>query len=221
MPESDKNILVFSPYMFKLYKDCPAKFYYRYAEQIQSPVLDKNFQTGKNIHALASYYLKGQDISKFENVLTPKESELWSVLRSNDYLKYDVAGVEKGFSIRIKDVWYGGRMDAVVTDGENYYVLDYKTGSVNQDMTYDYQTMIYLLACDSLFDGYKTLSFVYLDLKNNKEIKVVFNEQLKSEYIEKLDNTVKEIKAFDITGYKNMTECKCEYSKLCTANSTL
>ena len=53
---------IISPNMLKLFYDCPAKFYYRYIKQIPIPMLDKNFTTGKNIHAIASYYLNKKQI---------------------------------------------------------------------------------------------------------------------------------------------------------------
>ena len=76
-----KDLDIIYPGMLRLYSDCPLKFYWRYKEQLSVPILDKNFSVGKNLHALASYYLKNENIDKFEAVLTEKEREFWLFLK--------------------------------------------------------------------------------------------------------------------------------------------
>ena len=56
--------LMISPNMLKTYELCPRKFYLRYVKNISMPVNDDIFEFGKNIHALASYYLRGENIDK-------------------------------------------------------------------------------------------------------------------------------------------------------------
>ena len=63
----------FSPNMLKTYELCPKKFYLKYVKNISMPVNDDIFEFGKNIHALASYYLRGENIDKMENSLTERE----------------------------------------------------------------------------------------------------------------------------------------------------
>jgi CRISPR/Cas system-associated exonuclease Cas4 (RecB family) len=48
--------------MLKTFEQCPKKFYFRYVKSISMPVNDEVFETGKNVHALASYYLKKENI---------------------------------------------------------------------------------------------------------------------------------------------------------------
>ena len=52
----------FSPNMLKTYENCPKKFHFRYIKNLNMPVNDEQFDLGKNIHALASYYLKKENI---------------------------------------------------------------------------------------------------------------------------------------------------------------
>ena len=209
------DITVFSPHMLKLFQSCPAKFYYRYIEQIPSPVHDKGFQTGRNIHALASYYLKGINIAKFEEVLSAKETEMWKRLKSKKYFDYEIIGIEKSIISRIKNYWIGGRLDALVKKDKDYYILDYKTGGVDIDMRYDLQTMVYLTTCDRFIENYDSLSFVYIDLKEDKEVTVLYNSDLKEEYTQKLTDLCMSIEKFDISKYNKPDFCKCEYEKLC------
>ena len=58
----------FSPNMLKTYELCPKKFYLKYVKNISMPVNDDIFEFGKNIHALASYYLRGEYIDKMEKI---------------------------------------------------------------------------------------------------------------------------------------------------------
>ena len=215
MTKTVQDIGVISPNLLKLFEDCPIKFYYRYIEQIPAPNLDKNFTTGKNIHALAAYYLKNLDIEKFENALDSKESILWNYLKKTPYFKYDVVGIEKYISAKLDNCWIGGRIDAIVKDNEDYYILDYKTGEVKDDMTFDFQTMIYLLVCDEMFPIKKSLSFIYLDLKQKREVKTVLTEELKQEYKQRLLNLYKKIASFNPKNFTPPEVCKCEYSKIC------
>ncbi|MCR5266109.1 MAG: PD-(D/E)XK nuclease family protein [Cyanobacteria bacterium RUI128] len=213
-----EKIDIISPHAFKLFAECPAKFYYRYCEQISAVTLDKSFQTGKNIHSMASYFLKGQNIKKFESALSDKEKELWSGLKENKYFSYEIVGVEKSISCRTGMFWIGGRLDALVRNGNDYYILDYKTGGVSDDMTYDYQTMVYLTACDMLLDDYNSLSFVYLDLKNKKEVVVDYTSDLRVEYTEKLQKAAERIDNFNIETFGKCNFTNCEYLKICKPN---
>ena len=52
--------------MLKTYELCPKKFYLKYIKGINMPVNDDMFEFGKNIHALASYYLRGENLENME-----------------------------------------------------------------------------------------------------------------------------------------------------------
>lgn len=208
---------IISPAMLNLYKDCDLKFYYQYVEQVSAPILDEKFVEGKNIHSLASYYLNGHNIEKYYSQLSKKERKYWDYLKACDYFKYDVVGVEKSLSMKIDDYWVGGRLDAIVKNGDDYYIIDYKTGGVISDKTYDYQTIVYLLVCDEYFKNKKSLTFVYLDLKNQKEVKICFNETLKTDYVERIKTVCAGMCSMDYSklGKTVCSELNCQYSKFC------
>ena len=71
----------YSPNMLKTYEICAKKFYLKYVKNISMPVNDDIFEFGKNIHALASYYLRGENIDKMENSLTERERLVWEYLK--------------------------------------------------------------------------------------------------------------------------------------------
>ena len=191
------------------------KFFLRYIEQIPSPTLDINFSIGKNIHALASYFLKRLNIEKFEKALSGKEVEYWNFLKGCRYFNLELMGIEKSVSMRLDKYWIGGRMDAIVKENNDYYILDYKTGGVKDDMKYDPQTMIYLLLCESLYKDYNSINFVYIDVKNKKEVIINLTDELKSEYEKRLLEICNKMHNIKPTILKPSQACKCEYSKAC------
>ena len=118
-------------------------------------------------------------------------------------------------SIKLSDFWLGGRLDAIVHKENDYYILDYKTGSIPQNPEYDPQTMIYLLCADRYIKNYDSLSFVYIDLKNKQNYVIKFNEQLKEKYEKELINICSLIDSDSLYAC-NKNSCKyCEYGKIC------
>ena len=210
-----KDLGIISPAMMKLFQSCPLKFYFRYIENISAPVLDKNFLLGKRIHTIASYYLNKENITDFLTSLSNVEVGYFNFLKDSEYFKYDVVGTEKSISVKINDFWIGGRIDAVVRNDRDYYILDYKTGGVLEDMTYDFQTMVYLLLCEKFYPEYNNLSFVYIDLKNSRCKVISFNDNLKIEYEGRLTEICAAMTAFNRLKFKKQCDDNCEYSKLC------
>ena len=199
--------------MLKTYELCPLKFYYKYVENISMPVNDEIFEFGKNIHALASYYLRGENIEKMEQALTPKEFDVWSYLKSLKYFEYKVINTEYTLNIKLDKYIFSGRLDALVKDGDRYYILDYKTGSVPKNPKYDYQTMIYILAVKEFYQT-SNVTFVYLDLKNRDEMRIEFSDKQAGEYEKKLCETAEKMNRTEKAG-RLKKECNCEYSLIC------
>lgn len=204
---------IISPNMLKTYELCPKKFYFRYVKNISMPVDDTVFETGKNIHALASYYLRKENIDKMEKSLNSHESELWSYLKSTKYFGYECVNTEYNLAVKLGSHFFGGRLDALVKDEEDkYYILDYKTGSAPKNAVYDYQTIVYILAVRKFFKTDK-IAFVYLDLRQKKDVVIELTEPLIKEYETKLLSTELLIDAEDFTPKHD--KCPCEYDLIC------
>ena len=206
---------LYSPNMLKTFELCPKKFYFRYVKNVSMPTNDEIFELGKNIHALASYYLKKEELSKMELSLSERERHIWDYLRSVKYFSYETVISEQSLSVKVGDYFFGGRLDAVVRDGEKFYILDYKTGSAPKNAKYDYQTMIYLLAVKAF---YKTdnVVFVYLDLKNKEEIEIKLTNSSVNEYENKLIEVAQKIEQQDFFAFnKKADRCACEYNIIC------
>ena len=207
----------YSPNMLKTFEECPRKFDFRYIQGIQMPVNDEIFEFGKNIHALASYYLRKENIDKMEKSLTDKESKVWNYLKSSKYFSYDVINTEYNLAVRVGKHFFGGRLDALVKNGEQYYILDYKTGSAPKNAKYDYQTMIYALCVHEFFKTDNVI-FVYIDLRHKEEVCIKLTESLVSEYKSKLQQISEKIDTFEHAPKKQ--SCidelnNCEFSIIC------
>ena len=202
----------FSPNMLKTFELCPKKFYFRYVKNISMPNNDEIFELGKNIHALASYYLRKENIHKMEQSLNDKEKVIWEYLKNISYFSYETINTEYNLSVKKGNVFFGGRLDALVKNNEKYYILDYKTGSAPKNAKFDFQTIIYLLAVRAF---YKTddVTFVYIDLKNKTESKIELTADLVDEYENKLTNIAEKINSEEFV--KKSKDCKCEYSIIC------
>jgi CRISPR/Cas system-associated exonuclease Cas4 (RecB family) len=207
----------FSPNMLKTYQSCPKKFYYRYVDGVNVPMSATPFEKGKKIHALANYFLQGVNISRIETALTDSEREVWKTLLANPFFQKDYFKSEYQLSCKIGEFWVGGRLDAVVTTGDEFYILDYKTGSIPKNPEYDYQTMVYLLALDRFLKGkYSSLSFVYINLKDKQNHVIQFIPTLKFEYEKRIIDICTQINN-DTIYQINANSCsRCEYAKICS-----
>ena len=204
--------------MLKIIEECPRKYFYMYVDKISLPQNKKLFEKGKNIHAIASYFIKKFDVSKLENALTTEEKDIWKYLKNTKYFGYELINSEYQISFKLDDNWFGGRLDALVKNKEDYYILDYKTGAIPKNPEFDFQTMIYLLAVDRLLNRkYKSLNFVYLDLKNKDEKIINFSDDFKQKYEENLKKVAKKIEISQsfqkISNQGN--KCNCDYYKFC------
>lgn len=213
----------YSPNMLKTFKSCPLKYKFKYIDRISLPQKASFFEKGKKVHALANYYLKGDDISKFEPTLNENEKIAWNNLKSNEFFSYKYVNSEYNLSCKIGDYWIGGRLDAIVkkhkNESETYYILDYKTGSIPQKPEYDYQTMVYLLCLSSapFITPQDEIKFVYIDLKNNQNCVIDFTQEKKVEYEKAITTICSNIENIQIPeNIEHQKMCDfCEYKKIC------
>lgn len=213
----------YSPNMLKTFKSCPLKYKFKYIDRISLPQKASFFEKGKKVHALANYYLKGDDISKFEPTLNENEKIAWNNLKSNEFFSYKYVNSEYNLSCKIGDYWIGGRLDAIVkkhkNESETYYILDYKTGSIPKNPEYDYQTMVYLLCLYSapFITPQDEIKFVYIDLKNNQNCVIDFTQEKKLEYekaITTICSNIENIQIPEDIEHQKMCDF-CEYKKIC------
>ena len=203
--------------MLKTYQTCLQKYWIKYEEKLIMPQKSSYFEKGKNIHALANYYLRGDNIDKFIPVLTPEELQLWTLLQNNVYFQKQYVKSEYNLSCKVGDIWVGGRIDAIVKDENCHYILDYKTGAIPNNPEYDYQTMVYLLCLSKLLRKTDGLNFVYIDLKNNLNHLINFSAEKKQKYeksIIEICESIKNIQPQDEVEYSKKCDF-CEYKRVC------
>lgn len=212
MENSDCMFALYSPNMLKTFQQCERKFFFKYVKKISMPVNDAIFEFGKNIHALASYYLKKENIDKMEYSLNAKEREVWEALKGIKYFSYEFVESEYNLSVKIGNYIFGGRIDAIVKNNDEYFILDYKTGAVPKNPKFDYQTMIYIMAVKEFFKS-ERVNFVYIDLKNKDEVKIKYTDELGNDYKSRLIKVVEKINSNELSEKK--ADCSCEYSSIC------
>ena len=174
--------MIISPNMLKTVTSSKEMFIQKYIYNNPEFTLNAPFKKGKEIHALANYYLSGQNIEKLENSLDLNQMKLWNTVKNSKYFKFQCIESEYQINAKIDKFWIGGRIDSVMKNDKNYYILDYKTGEIPDNAKYDYQTMVYLYCMDKLLKNYDSLNFVYIGLRDNEIEKITLNETLKKEY---------------------------------------
>lgn len=205
----------FSPNMLKTFETCPQKYYFKYIEKISVPQKNNLFEKGKKVHALANYYLRGDDISKMEKALNSEELKLWEILKQNEFFNKTYVNSEYNLSCKVDNYWIGGRLDALMKDDKNYYILDYKTGSIPKNPEYDYQTVTYLLCASKMYGD--NIKFVYIDLKNNQNSIINFNSTKAQEYEKRITDICNKITNTQFSEeIEHSKICDfCEYKKIC------
>lgn len=205
----------FSPNMLKTFETCPQKYYFKYIEKISVPQKNNLFEKGKKVHALANYYLRGDDISKMEKALNSEELKLWEILKQNEFFNKTYVNSEYNLSCKVDNYWIGGRLDALMKDDKNYYILDYKTGSIPKNPEYDYQTITYLLCASKMYGD--NIKFVYIDLKNNQNSIIDFNTAKAQEYEKRITDICNKITNTQFPEeIEHSKICDfCEYKKIC------
>ncbi len=199
----------FSPNMLKTFETCPQKYLFKYVQKISMPQKSSHFEKGKKIHALANYYLRGDDISKLETALDEDELKIWENLKQNEFFQKTYVASEYNLSCKVGEYWIGGRLDALVKDENYYYILDYKTGQIPKNPEYDFQTMVYLLCASKKFGN--NIKFVYIDLKNNQNCVIDFDKDYEKPILE-MCNKIKNAKP----SVEHSKKCEfCEYRKIC------
>lgn len=205
----------FSPNMLKTFEACPVKYHFKYIQKISVPQKNTLFEKGKKVHALANYYLRGDNISKLEKALNSEEKTIWEILKKNEYFQKSYINSEYNISCKVGNYWIGGRLDALMKDENNYYILDYKTGSIPKNPEYDYQTSVYLLSASKMYG--KNIKFIYIDLKNNQNCIIDFTPEKEKEYeknILAICDKITNAQLPEEIEHSKMCEF-CEYRKIC------
>lgn len=149
---------------------------------------------GERFHGLICYYLKNFNIEKYENALSEEEKIIWTKVKNSSIVQAAKEAqkkyVEQPFYVKEqlsdKEFYLTGRFDAVIKNGEDYIILDWKTKNLPKNPEFDIQTMVYTFCASKLFKT-KKIKMVYYSLEMGLNIEVDYRE----EYSDKIKEIVK------------------------------
>lgn len=159
-------IKTFSANSLNLFLKSKDEFYKAFVLKIPSLYMENYAKSGKKLHALISYKLRGLDVKKIKNTLSDKEKIYWDNIYENEIFKLNTIAVEQSFLVKIDNYWLTGRFDAIFENNEKILVYDWKTGKIPGED--DLQTLVYLYCASKL---YKTdnLCVTYVSLADKSE----------------------------------------------------
>lgn len=220
--------------MFNTWKKCKAKYYYKYIKKVNWPEFGSDFKTGKEIHALADYSLRGQNIEHLLENASEEVKLLWENFNNLDILNIKLIVTEWPFNAKVPNsqYWLNGRIDAIFYDEitSKYIIADWKSSeNLDKAINQSYQHLIYMYSlCNSCNDlgleiAPENLVFQYIQLSNNHNIEIFEYslEQYKNNEKEFL-KIIKEIENYSeiiATGSQSKDACNdryCGYMQLCS-----
>ncbi len=221
---------IYTAGMLKTFDECPQKYKLMYEEHLETPMDNHFANVGKKIHMLINYYLKGENISKFLQILHNDENlELLKLWNNFEKLKIKSAiKSEYTFNVGLSlNTRLSGRIDAIRKVGNFYEIMDWKCGnSKNIKPEEDLQTKVYLYSLYTALKYYgkieqpNQLSMTYYFLKEDKSQTVFFSDENLENYKNLLITKIQKIvenKDFQCT---NNLKCeKCNFKILCKGTS--
>lgn len=214
--------------MLKDWKTCRCKYYFKYIKKISIPKREENFELGKKVHALISYYLNGFDMSIMEKAAGDEVLLHYKSILTHPLIKQEHILSEWGFTVGVGSTsnTFVGRIDAVFYDkkSKKYTIADWKTGMKIPDAAVtDIQAQIYLYSFYRAQSDLgitiepEDLSFVFIQTPSLRESRVDFSKELYEKFEADFLNEIKNIQ--NCTQKPECTDnssCKfCEYKFMC------
>ena len=214
--------------MLKDWKTCKNKYFYKYIKKVIIPKSEENFELGRKVHAMISYYLNGFDMTLMEKAAGEEVLSHYKSILKHPLLEQAHFLSEWGFNVSVgdtKDI-FTGRIDAVFYDKKNnkYTIADWKTGmKIPENPVSDVQAQIYLYAFYRAQNdlGIKflpeDLSFVFVQTPSLNESRVDFSKELYEKFENDFISEIKAMKKCPIPeAYEEIHECRfCEYKYMC------
>lgn len=210
------------------YLECPRRYYYKYIKNIKESRFGNKdaLEFGNIVHSTLCEYFKKSPYNfdkneflslynNYENTTPTLKNELFKIKldafesEQNKHFKdgFSVKDCELGIEVEFNGVPIMGNIDRVDINGDDIWLIDYKTGNiVDKSLQLAFYQMLYLAKFHKETKGY------FYSLKDNK-----FVENKKS--IDDLScelNKLKEISNTQICFTQNTKNCNnCPYETLC------
>lgn len=222
---SKDNTQTYTLAKLQMYDECPQKYKLCYIDRVH---IVENIQklnaskTGTNIHNIVNFYLKGMDVSKLVNALSPREKILWHNFKNSEIKNLNYIASEYAFNLRIDEYWLTGRIDALFETGDDYIILDWKTGESFSPENVKFQTTFYLFCMYEILKAKKylkepkQLSLYYMDLYANSLVKIHFDDDLYIKYKSQILDIINKINNSANFFCNKTDKCKqCKYYRAC------
>ena len=219
---------IYTNSMLKDWKTCKNKYWFKYIKKICIPQKENNFELGRKVHALISYYLNGFDTEFIEKTVSDEVLEHYKSILKHPFLKYKHFLSEWGFNVNIKNTenLFVGRIDAIFCDEQNnkYFIADWKTGmGIPQIPLIEPQAQIYLYAFFKAQKDLKInfkeedLSFTFIQTPTLKESSINFSKELYEKFEDDFLTTINDINSYKYEKeFDEGKKCKyCEYKFMC------
>jgi len=232
----------YSPSAVGTYENCPRKFKLRYIDKVESASMPKCVIDGIFLHScFESYYKELKDLKELTpHVLNNALSAIPDIAHENfneditNFLEFNqrvlshskdksclkpLASEEKLYDESLNLV---GIIDSIFTDGENFLLLDFKTGKVKDKINanYKFQLCVYTHLWNLFYPEQKIthwgLLFTKGKISNKNPIIEEVNHEEMQEMYDKLDEVKRNIEMQQFHRCDNSWNCKrCEFAKYC------
>jgi len=216
--DEDNKQLILSKSQANYFLQCPYKWKRIYIDKVKSEASPAQ-QRGIRIHSKIEKYYQNMEFDEELRTFIEFENERLESINKEDKLKY-FKPIFQELKLQDEDVGIRGICDAVYInpDDEELIVVDYKTGKYYADKFDDYrfELAVYseLLKKSGKIDGEpKYWAILFVDQKR------LFFEKIDKKYIEKMYETIKEvrkgIKSGEYLPKKNQYCYWCQFKKEC------
>ena len=225
MQNSKNTVQTYTLAKLQMYDECPQKYKLCYIDKVHIVEnLSKlsTSETGNTLHNLINFYLRGMDISKLIASLSKNEKLLWNNFINSEIKNLKYIASEYTFNLKIDEYWLTGRIDALMQNGENYVILDWKTGEKFTPENVKFQTTFYLfcmyeiLKAKNYIKKPEQLSLHYINLSAGSSVKILFDENLYIQYKNQILDLINKINNNPNYFCNKTDNCKyCKYYRAC------
>ncbi len=200
-PQNTPAYDTFSANSLKILEKNAEEFKLKYIENLYFTPDNTQTKAGQNLHNFLCFYLKNFDTSKIEAAFAECDRDFIDKIKGFDVIKTlkssETKHIEQPFLIKCTPENTGrfyltGRFDAVLTNGGEIKIYDWKTASLPKNPENDLQTVVYLYAASKLY-GTENISIEYVSLTKNGSVKINYTPEF--DYFKRIFDVVQKLSA--------------------------
>ncbi len=199
-----QNVLpydTFSANSLKILEKSTEEFRLKYIENLYLTPDSSQTKAGQNLHNFLCFYFKNFDTSKIEAAFNKEDKDFINGIKEFNAIKTlksaHAKHIEQPFLIKCIPenfccFYLTGRFDAVLTNGGEIKIYDWKTASLPKNPENDLQTVVYLYAASKLY-GTENISIEYVSLTKNGSVKINYTPEF--DYFKRIFDVVQKLSA--------------------------